>query len=270
MAAILGLITVNGKDVLEVDVAPGGGAGTAAPRGSLAMFDSGTAGFLYIKTGTADTAWTAVDIPGVNDWSLSGNGLTGGSPATPNEKFGSTNDYDVKFVRNDIEQMRLINGALLIGLNASLGGKLQVGSTALGDEVFKMASPNGGSGDMVIKVSRQYKVFTTNNTPTILSTLAVPVSSRILATFEVGGSQTGGASGAVGDGASYIRTIDTKRLAAGNALLQKYQTDFTSEDIGGFNVSAAAVGNNIELSVLGGTDKNISWFCHAEMLMIGV
>ena len=39
MAIILGLVTVNEKDILEVDAIPSAGGGTAAPVGSLAMYN---------------------------------------------------------------------------------------------------------------------------------------------------------------------------------------------------------------------------------------
>lgn len=61
MALILGLITVNGKDILEVDAIPSAAAGTPAPVGSIAMYDNGLGvGQEYVKIGAADTAWDRV------------------------------------------------------------------------------------------------------------------------------------------------------------------------------------------------------------------
>ena len=58
MANILGLLTVNNKEVLEVDAIPSAGAGTPAPVGSIAFFETGSnVGELYLKVGIADTAW---------------------------------------------------------------------------------------------------------------------------------------------------------------------------------------------------------------------
>lgn len=264
MISVLGLITVNGKDVLEVDGNPSTDGGVAANRGSLAMLDSGTVGQLYIKTGAADTAWSLVDASD-GDWHVTGNTLTGGSAVTPDQKFGSLNDYDVKFVRNNTELMRLFDGGLLVGLDATLGGRLQVAAGALGDELLKQISPNGGSGAKVINVTRQYKVQTTDATPTVLASLLVPASSRMLVNYRVGGNQHSGAGGTVGDGACYERTISTKRLAAGSAVLGKVQTDFTHEDVGSFNVTLAVNTNNIDLSVVGGATRNMAWSCFVEI-----
>lgn len=266
MANILGLITVNGKQILEVDADPSAGAGTAADKASLAMYDNGSLGSLYVKTGAADTAWQQVDVPEGRDWELFGNDLTGGSPVTPNEYFGSNNDYDVAYRRNSLELMRLCAGGLLIGLNASLGGRLQVKTGLLGDEIVKQISPNGGVGTaQVITVTRHYKVQTTDGTPTVLASLVVPAASRVQANWMINGNQTGGTAGAAGDGVSYERTFAAKRLAAGSALLQRVQTDFTQEDVPVFDVGFAVNTNNIDLSVTGDTDRTVIWTAYLNL-----
>lgn len=268
MSNILGLITVNGKEILEVDAIPSAGLGTAAPVGSMAMFEDGSnVGHVYIKSGAADTAWVEFDTPEGSDWATTGNTLTGGSPTTPTEFFGSVNDYDVISKRGNVELTRLVAAGLLVGLNASLGGRLQVGVAALGDEIFKQSSPNGGAGARVIHVTRQYKVQTTDATPTVLAAILVPASSRIQANLMVGGNQHGGAGGALGDGADYERTISAKRLAAGNALLRKVQTDFTSEDVPQMNVTVAVATTNVNLSVVGVASCNMAWSAHAQIMI---
>lgn len=60
MAAIVGLITINNKEILEVDLNPATGSGTPAPIGSLAVLDAGGAGEAYVKAGLADTEWDLV------------------------------------------------------------------------------------------------------------------------------------------------------------------------------------------------------------------
>ena len=60
MANIIGRITVNEKDILEVDSDPSAGGGTAAPIGSEALLNNGGVGQMYLKIGAADTAWDAV------------------------------------------------------------------------------------------------------------------------------------------------------------------------------------------------------------------
>ena len=266
MANVTGLITVNSKQVLEVDADPAAGAGTPAPIGSIAMFDSGTVGTLHIKTGAADTAWSLVDS-NTADWNLTGNNLTGGTPATPTEYFGSNNDYDVISKRNGVELTRLVTAGLLVGLNASLGGRLQVGANALGDEVTKLATANGGIGTArVIQVVRQYKVLTTDAVATALATIAVPLASRLAVEFYASAYQTSGASGATGDGASYQRTTDVKRVAGAPSIVTN-QSSFTSEDSGAFNLSAAISGNNLVYSAIGNTNRNMTWMGNARIFI---
>lgn len=60
MANITGLITVNGKQVIEIDSDPSLGGGAVASIGSLAMLEVGGVGALYLKIGAADTAWQLI------------------------------------------------------------------------------------------------------------------------------------------------------------------------------------------------------------------
>jgi hypothetical protein len=60
MANITGLITVNSKQILEVDADPSTGLGAVASVGSLALFDDSGSAVIYIKNGAADTAWSAI------------------------------------------------------------------------------------------------------------------------------------------------------------------------------------------------------------------
>jgi hypothetical protein len=266
MANITGLITVNSKQVLEVDADPSAGLGTIAPIGSMAMYDSGTVGSLYIKTGSADTAWQRVDLPEGQDWKVDGNTLTGVSPTSPTEFFGSSNNYDLAFRRNNTELMRLVSDGLLIGLNASLGGRLQVQAASLGSDLMKQVSPNGGSGSQVIHVTRQYKVQTTNDSATTLADIAIPTGSVAGIDAKIVCRQHGGTAGSTGDGANYVRNIHA-RNNAGTVSIRQNATSVTSEDSNELNVVVTANSANVRIEAVGGADKNIAWFAHVEMLL---
>ena len=67
MDNITGLLTVNDKQILEVDSDPSAILGVAAPIGSLALFDSGSSGLLYVKSGSADTAWSIISTVTAED-----------------------------------------------------------------------------------------------------------------------------------------------------------------------------------------------------------
>lgn len=268
MAQIIGRQTVNDIEILQVDGDPSAGAGTVAPIASLALFDSGTIGRLYIKSGLADTAWQTVDTQIGDDWNLDGNDLSGATADAPVEFFGSTNDYDVIFKRNNAEIFRLVNDGLLLGLQASTGGKLQI-SQALGAELLKQISPSGGvGGASVIKVSRQYKVQTTDDTLTTLASIAIPTNTRCLITADISCNQHGGTAGSNGDGASYKRTIDAKNIG-GTVTIEKWTTDFTSEDVKAFRVSRAVNTTNVDISVEGEVDRDLAWFANVTIQISG-
>lgn len=66
MANILGRLTNNEVEILQVDAAPGSGAGTSAPIGAVAAFNSGSTGTAYLKTGALDTAWDQINTSAVS------------------------------------------------------------------------------------------------------------------------------------------------------------------------------------------------------------
>lgn len=263
MANITGLITINEKEIIEVDGVPSASLGTPAPMGSLAMYDTGSVGELYLKTGAANTAWTKVDVPDNSDWNLAGNTLSG------TEFIGSLNDQDIKFYRNNTERMRLVgsstsNSALLVGLNATLGGRLQVGNLS-GEEFFKMALMSG-SIPQVIKATRMGYLTTSDGTPTSAYDIGISQHHNALVKVAVAVRQTGGISGNVGDGAMYERTMAAKNVA-GTVTILKTQTDFTYEIVGSMNVSFTGGTNVISQEVKGVTDRDLSWGIYSDVLM---
>lgn len=265
---IIGRVTVNNKTILEVNDVPSAAPGIPAPLGSMAMNDSGVIGRLYVKIGVADNAWDQVDTSIGDDWNLDGNLLSGATALLPNEFFGSNNDFDVVYQRNNAEIMRLINDGLLIGLTTAIPNfttaKLQVATDANGDIIQALSGPNNGSGSRVIRVSRQFKIQTVDGVESALASLTIPDTSRVQAICYIGGRQHGGTGGSVGDGADYVRTFSAKR-DGGNAILNGSQTDFTEEDSGGFNAKIEDDGANaIEVNVTGGADRNMAWSCHID------
>lgn len=263
MANKTGTITVNLKQVLEVDAVPSAGAGTPAPIGSLAMFNNAGVGELYLKTGAADTAWTLVDT-NASDWHLTGNILTGGAPDTPNEFIGSTNDFDFIMRRNNIEQARLQASQFLIGLNAGIGGILQVTPALAGDDIIKsVLSP---ALNPVISVNRIFRVTTVG---AVTSTFDVSVPSGYNAKIQadVIVVQTGGGTGAAQDGAGYVRTVQANNIAGVASKLFE-QTDYTYEIDSAMDLTSAAVGAAIRFSALGAAGRNFSWGIESKLHLI--
>jgi hypothetical protein len=258
MANITGLITVNGKEILEVDADPSAAGGTPAPTGSLAMFDNAGAGYVYVKAGAADTAWTGVDI--TPSWDLAGNALTGA------EFFGSTNDFDVIMKRNNIEQMRIASNALLIGLSSAIGGRLQVNDATAGADLIRECLDAAGSNP-VYKVTRMHRLATTTATPSPYSIL-IPDDHNALVETRVCAHQTGGSVGSVGDGASYIRTLHARNIG-GTVSNFNVQSDYTYEVAAALNVTAGVTGANVQFSVVGAANRNITWGIHTNVIFTG-
>jgi len=127
--AQLGLITVNGKRIIEVDADPSV-SGVSASIGSIAMFNDGGVGKAYLKAGSLDTDWSQLTGGSLAFWGLSGSTLTGGA-TTPNEKFGSISDHDVIMVRNNVEAIRLANGLVDIAVPVSMSSQV-IGDLANG------------------------------------------------------------------------------------------------------------------------------------------
>lgn len=269
MSNITGRLTINNKEVLEVDGDPALVAGTNAPIASIAVWDSGTVGRIYIKVGAADTAWTQMDTQIGDDWNLDGNDLSGVTFDAPVEYLGSKNDYDVITKRNNLELTRLVAEGLLIGLQATLGSRLDVGVANLGDKIMSLASPNGGSGAIVVKVFQQFKVQTVDATETVCGSISVPEGARLQVEAMAGCNQHGGPAGNIGDGADYVRTLSAKRLAGGNVTRNKRQTDFTAEDVKAFNcdLQENAGTNTVDLLVTGEVDRNLAWSAHFEYML---
>jgi len=67
MAVITGLLTVNDKQILEVDANPAALSGTVASLGSIALFANGSTATLYIKNGAADTDWSPLSTVTAED-----------------------------------------------------------------------------------------------------------------------------------------------------------------------------------------------------------
>lgn len=94
MANIIGRLTNNEVEILQVDAAPGGGAGTSAPIGAIAAYNSGSVGTAYLKVSALDTGWDPINTSGV-----SGGVLTGVAGRLP-VYYASGNQVDDEYLQN--------------------------------------------------------------------------------------------------------------------------------------------------------------------------
>lgn len=105
----------------------------------------------------------------------------------------------------------------------------------------------------------QGSVSTTDATLTTLKSLSIPTDSVVMIQAEIKGRKTGGAgSGAIGDGAAYVRTIAVKNVG-GTVTVIKSQSDFTAEDINAFNCKFIVSGTSVNIQVQGSANNNVDW-----------
>ena len=110
--------------------------------------------------------------------------------------------------------------------------------------------------------------FTTtssNATPVIATSLAVPSDTIVTIEVRINGCQTAGSGGTIGNARGYVRTATVKNIG-GTSTLLKVQSDFTAEDESTGDVRVQLTGNTIEVAVIGGANRDITWYGHYSVL----
>lgn len=122
--------------IVNVRQTPMAGAGTTAQRPAITV-----PGFLWSNLDDPDnpyweryngTAWVDYNAsaPTLPAWALAGNALAGG------ERFGSTNNVDVLFYRNNVEMMHFLASLIEVHQNMTLDAdkKITIGAMQLFDD----------------------------------------------------------------------------------------------------------------------------------------
>jgi hypothetical protein len=99
---------------------------------------------------------------------------------------------------------------------------------------------------------------TANNSVTTIQTIPTDSNSVYLIEARILGRRTGGSSGTANDSATYIRTARIKNTA-GTVTINNLQSDYTSEDQAGWDVTITASSPNCLIRVNGATNNNVSW-----------
>lgn len=94
MANIIGRLTNNEVEILQVDAVPGAGGGTSAPIGAIAAYNSGSVGTVYVKVSALDTGWDQINTAGVSGGVLTG--TAGRLPVYPM----TGNQVDDEYIQN--------------------------------------------------------------------------------------------------------------------------------------------------------------------------
>lgn len=142
--------------------------------------------------------------------------------------------------------------------------RLGVG-TAAPSEKFHVANGNAlFAGDRIHRVEDDVRYSqatgtTTDASATSIKSIAIPNDSVVMIEARVKGRKTGGTgAGSAGDGACYVRTIAVKNVGGTVSIIRR-QSDFTAEDINGFNCTLDVSGTNVQLNVRGSANNNVTW-----------
>lgn len=207
MANIIGRLTNNEVEVLQVDAIPGNGAGTSAPIGAIAAYNNGTTGTLYLKTGALDTAWDQLNSSAVSGTVLSG--VAGRLTVYP----GSSNVVDDEYFQNALSMTvaHVSQPSRAVAIVYSIpnpGNNVSAADFVLteGNQIINGNKTWGGNqiinGDLTV-----------NGTMTTINSTVTEISDPTITLNNGGGAATGAGAGIEIEEASVITAFMT--VAAG-------------------------------------------------------
>lgn len=240
--AIKNKITVGLKQILEVDANPMLSA-TPAPIGSHAMWQDGTVGKAYLKTGAGDTDWMAYQVGNEPaDWKFVYD-KTQLNEANAISYFGTnalSQDEDVRFVRQgqDIFAMTSSGIQFLQGSSTILASSLNISASSIisisaSDRIERQAlrmidklqAPDDTPAISVGKSAVKGIAPTGTGTATLVMASGFPNKARVV-TLK---AMINDANGFV---AHFIKTVS---LSASNLIVET-QDDYTAKGAGFNNV----------------------------------
>lgn len=125
------------------------------------------------------------------------------------------------------------------------------------------------TNDDPTEVVRQYRVATTDATPTALATIAVTQFTTLQIRCSVTARRTGGTAGTDGDGAAYWIDIALKNESGTAAEIAAETLTVVGEDQAAWTVTAAVSSGNEVLSVTGAVDNNVTWHATCRTYQVG-
>ncbi len=198
-------------------------------------------------------------------WRQFGNFLTGGSPSTPAQKFGTLNDFDLIFERNGIEVGRFNANGLLIGptLSGNEPARIQISGTLSGTRLFKyFVVP----GTPVFNTMRLVRAETNGAVLTSVNLTTVPDEVHTMR-YVVTAKQIAGSAGAVGDMVSIIKTASFSNV--GGVMTKLFeQTDYSYKVDAGFDFALTIAGNDIVLNFQGVANRDMIWGAKQESVTV--
>lgn len=141
-----------------------------------------------------------------------------------------------------------------------------VGASA-GDTVqtLKTTTTNDDPTELV----KQYRVATTDATPTALATVALTAFTTTQFQCYVTARRTGGTSGTAEDGAAYNVQVAYKVVSGSATEIAAETLTVIGEDQAGWTIAWAPSSGNAVLSVTGAADNNVTWHATCRIYVVG-
>lgn len=145
------------------------------------------------------------------------------------------------------------------GLSIGNAGNTSLTVTGAGSPVLTYSTSPVTTVSSPSSVIYQAGVLTTTATVTTIYTLAIPLSTIVLIHGFIVARRTGGAAGAVDDGAGYEFKGVYKNVAGTTTLIGTATITAIGESQVGWDVTLVPSGANLLIRVTGALNNNISW-----------
>ena len=211
--------------------------------------------FLPQKTGSQTFAMLSDVTDGVSDtvYGISWSGITGIAPSK-------------NAIYNKIET--LVTGPATATANAiaiynGTTGKIIEDSLVTIDSSGNISglndvNLNGAINIANFKTITSATINTTNSTPVVMSSIAIPTDTTVLVEIRIVGKRTGGTAGTTGDSATYMRYAKVKNVG-GTLTLGTINSVYTYEDQVIWDATLVINGTNLDIQIIGATNNNITW-----------
>lgn len=134
----------------------------------------------------------------------------------------------------------------------------QAPSSSTADTFAKFSDGSGTFASTSMKCV-EATVSTTDATPTLLQTIAIPTNSVMNIECRAVGFRTGGSAGAAGDSLVYSFIVKAKNVA-GTVTMGSIQAGYSATDQA-WTVAPSVSTTNIIVTVTGATNNNVNWAC---------
>ncbi len=213
----------------------------------------GAAGYTFVNDGAGNLSWQ----PAASGlfWTTTGNVLTGATPQTPAQYFGSVNNYDVVFYSNNTEKMRIgAAGHLLPAANQDLGSIASPWRTVYATDAYYLDGnpwlydgPGGLMGNTFVGNTQNTVNTGTLNTFVGMSSGSANTSgvANTFSGFNSGKSNTSGNSNAFyGTSAGLFNTTGNNNAFLGAGAGISNTTGLNNTFVGSFTAPLNTTGTN--------------------------